>query len=128
MEAHWFSKTVSISGTILASVFSERQEVIFIDFLDNGKIITGNYCSKLLTTPREKSYGEIRRKVVQCCFAFSEQCRRDLAFKVLKCYAYSLNLANSDYQVKKSLNGRKFALNVEVIKALKVLFEKYGKF
>jgi hypothetical protein len=50
------TKTMSVvsAGKVMASVFWGAEGILFIDYLEKGKTITGEYYSNLLTTLDEK--------------------------------------------------------------------------
>ena len=41
-------KTVLSAGKVMATVFWDSQVVIYIDYLEKGKTVTGLYCAELL--------------------------------------------------------------------------------
>jgi hypothetical protein len=49
------SGRVPSAGKVMASVFWDADGILFIDYLEKGKIITGEYCSNLLTRLDEKN-------------------------------------------------------------------------
>lgn len=125
------------AGKVLASVFWDCHGVIMIDFLDKGRTITGDYYSTLLTTLRDKIKEKRRGKLSKGVLFLQDnapahkshvvmQKIRDLGLELLEHPPYSPDLAPSDYylfpQLKKSLKGRKFSSNEEVIEAVEVWF------
>jgi hypothetical protein len=56
------TRSVPSAGKVMASVFWDAEGILFIDYLEKGKIITGEYYSNLLTTLDEK----IREKDSVC--------------------------------------------------------------
>ena len=52
---------VPSAGKVMASLFWDAEGILFIDYLEKGKTITGEYYSNLLSRPdgkiREKSPG-----------------------------------------------------------------------
>jgi len=48
------TRSVPSAGKVMASVFWDAEGILFIDYLEKGKTITGEYYSNLLTRPDEK--------------------------------------------------------------------------
>jgi hypothetical protein len=48
------TRPVPSEGKVMASVFWDAEGILFIDYLENGKTITGEYYSSLLTGLDEK--------------------------------------------------------------------------
>jgi len=48
------TRSVPSAGKVMASVFWGAEGILFIDYLEKGKIITGEYYSNLLTRLDEK--------------------------------------------------------------------------
>jgi histone-lysine N-methyltransferase SETMAR len=48
------TRSVSSAGKVMASVFREAEGILFIDYIEKGKTITGEYYSNLLTRLDEK--------------------------------------------------------------------------
>jgi hypothetical protein len=48
------TRSVSSSGKVMASVFQDAESILFIDYIEKGKTITGEYYSNLLTRLDEK--------------------------------------------------------------------------
>ena len=94
-----------------------------IDFLVQGRTITGDYYSTLLTTLREKIEEKRRGKLSKGVLFLQDnapahkshvamQKIRDLGFELLEHPPYSPDLVPSNYHLnKKSLKGRKFSSN-----------------
>jgi hypothetical protein len=49
------TRSVSSAGKVMASVFWDAEGILFIDYLEKGKTITGEYYSNLLTRLDEKN-------------------------------------------------------------------------
>jgi len=49
------TRSVLSAGKVMASVFCDAEGILFIDYLENGKTITGEYYSNLLTRLDEKN-------------------------------------------------------------------------
>ena len=48
------TRSVQSAGKVVALVFWDAEDILFIDYLENGKTITGEYYSNLLTRLEEK--------------------------------------------------------------------------
>jgi hypothetical protein len=48
------TRSVPSAGKVIASVFWDAESILFIDYLEKGKTITGEYYSNLLTRLDEK--------------------------------------------------------------------------
>jgi len=49
------TRSVPLAGKVMASVFWDTEGILFIDYLEKGKKITGEYYSNLLTRLDDKS-------------------------------------------------------------------------
>jgi histone-lysine N-methyltransferase SETMAR len=49
------TRSVPSAGKVMASVFWDAEGILFIDYLEKGKTITGEYYSNLLTRLDEKN-------------------------------------------------------------------------
>jgi hypothetical protein len=60
------TRSVPSAGKVMASVFWDAEGIFFIDYLEKGKTITGEYYSNVLTRPdekiRDKSLGLQKKK------------------------------------------------------------------
>jgi hypothetical protein len=52
------TRWVPSAGKVMASVFWDAEGFLFIDYLEKGKTIMGEYCSNLLTRLDEKIHGK----------------------------------------------------------------------
>jgi histone-lysine N-methyltransferase SETMAR len=50
------TKSVPLAGKVMAWVFWDAEGILFIDYLEKGKTLTGEYYSNLLTRLDEKIY------------------------------------------------------------------------
>jgi hypothetical protein len=48
-------RSIPSARKFMASVFWDAEGILFIDYLEKGKTITGEYCSNLLTRLDEKN-------------------------------------------------------------------------
>jgi histone-lysine N-methyltransferase SETMAR len=62
------TRSVPSAGNIMESVFGDAEGILFIDYLEKGKRITGKYYSNLLTRLdekiREKRLGLQKKKII----------------------------------------------------------------
>jgi histone-lysine N-methyltransferase SETMAR len=133
------AKTVSSAGKVMASVFWDARGIIFIDYLQKGKTINGEYYANLL----QRLSDEIKKKrphlakkkilfhqdnapVHTSVIAMAKI--NELKFELLPHAPYSPDLAPSDYFLfpnsKKWLSGKRFANNEEVESAVDGYFEE----
>src|SRR5436190_12976832 len=120
------AKTVPSAGKVMASVFWDARGIIFIDYLQKGKTINGEYYANLL----QRLSDEIKKKrphlakkkvlfhqdnapVHTSVIAMAKI--NELNFELLPHAPYSPDLAPSDYflfpNLKKWLGGKRFANN-----------------
>jgi len=132
------AKTVPSAGKVMASVFWDARGIIFIDYLQKGKTINGEYYANLL----QRLSDEIKKKrphlakkkvlfhqdnapVHTSVIAVAKI--NELNFELLPHAPYSPDLAPSDYflfpNLKKWLGGKRFANNEEVESAVDGYFE-----
>jgi len=61
------TRSVPSAGKVMTSVFWDAEGILYIDYLEKGKTITGEYCSNLLTRLnkkiREKRLGLQKKKI-----------------------------------------------------------------
>ena len=133
------AKTIPSAGKVMASVFWDARGIIFIDYLQKGKTINGEYYANLL----QRLSAEIKKKrphlakkkvlfhqdnapVHTSVIAMAKI--NELKFELLPHAPYSPDLAPSDYHLfpnlKKWLGGKKFANNEEVESAVNGYFEE----
>jgi histone-lysine N-methyltransferase SETMAR len=97
----------------MASVFWDAEDILFIDYLEKGKTITGEYYSNLLTRLnkkiREKRPGLQKKKITfhrdnapahKSVLAMGKL--RDLHYQLLEHPSYSPDLAPSDFSSQNS--------------------------
>jgi hypothetical protein len=53
------TRLVTSAGKVMATVFWNAEGILFIDYLEKGKTITGEYYTKLLTRLDEKIHEKI---------------------------------------------------------------------
>ena len=95
------------AGKFMASVFWDAECILFIDYLEKGKTITGEYDSNLLTRldekSREKRPGLQKKKIIfhqdnAPAHKFMAMGKlRDLHYELLEHTPYSPDLAPSDF-------------------------------
>ena len=127
----------------MASVLSDAEGILFIDYLEKGKTIIGEYYSSLLTRLDEKicekSPGLQKKNNLssgQCtrppkCFGSGEGKLRDLHYELLEHPPYSPDLTPSDFcvfpKLKYFLAGQRFSSNEEAIAAVEGYFADLTK-
>jgi histone-lysine N-methyltransferase SETMAR len=103
------TRWVPSAGKVMASVFWGAEGILFIDYLEEGKTITGEYYSSILTRldekkNREKKPGLQKKKIIfhqdnapahTSVLALGKL--RDLHFELLEHPPYSPDLAASDF-------------------------------
>ena len=121
----------------MVSVFWDAEGMSFIDYLEKGKTITGEYYSNLLTrldeNIREKRPGLQKKKFIfhqnsapshKSVLAMGKL--RDLHYELLEHPPYSPDLAPSDFcffpKLKLFLAGQRFSSNQEAIAAVEGYF------
>ena len=121
----------------MASEFWNAEGILFIDYLEKGKTITGEYYSNLLTQLDkkicEKRPGLQKEKIIfhhdnapahKSVLAMGKL--RDLHYELLEHPPYSLDLAPSDFhlfpKLKIFITGQRFSSNQEAIAAVEGYF------
>jgi histone-lysine N-methyltransferase SETMAR len=116
----------------MASVFWDAEGILFIDYLEKGKTITGEYYSNLLTRLVEKIHEKRpslqKKKIIyyqdnapahRSVLAMGKI--RDLHYELLEHPPYSPDLAPSDFslfpKLKLFLAGQRFSSNQETTAA-----------
>jgi histone-lysine N-methyltransferase SETMAR len=129
--------SVPLAGKVMALVFWDAGGILFIDYLEQGKTITGEYYSKLLTRLDGKICEErpsLQKKNIifhqdnapahKSVLAMGKL--RDLHYELLEHPPYSPDLAPSDLylfpKLKLILAGQRFSLNQEAIAAVEGYF------
>jgi histone-lysine N-methyltransferase SETMAR len=125
---------VPSAGKVMASVFWDAEGILFIDYLEKGEKITGEYYSNLLTRLdkkiRDKRPGLQKKKnhlsSGQCthpqkCFGNGKI--KGSAYELLEHPPYSADLAPSDFylfpKLKLFLAGQRFSSNQSVRQKIK---------
>ena len=133
------AKTVSSAGKVMASVFWNAHGIIFIDYLQKGKTINGEYYANLLQRLSEEIKQKrphlSKKKVLfhqdntpahKSRIAMAKI--NELKFELLPHAPYSPDLAPSDYilfpNLKKWLSGQKCSNNEEVMSTVNGFFEE----
>lgn len=131
------AKTVISAGKVMATVFWDSQGIIHIDYLERGRTITGQYYCELLdrfdASFKEKRTLPYRKKLLfhhDNAPAHSSHIATaklvELGYELLPHPPYSPDLAPCDFflfpNLKKSLAGKKFSSNEEVITAAEAYF------
>jgi histone-lysine N-methyltransferase SETMAR len=126
----------------MASVFWDAESILFIDYLEKGKTITGEYYSNLLTRIDEKIFEKRpvfqKKKIIiyqdnspahKSVLAMGKL--RDLHYEFLEHPPYSPDLAPSDFylfpKLKLFLAGQRFSSNQEAIAAVEEYFADLTK-
>jgi len=119
----------------MASVFWDADGILFIDYLEKGKTITGKYYFNLLTRldekicekrPRlqKKNHQQHNAPTHKSVLAMGKL--RDLHYELLEHPPYSSDLAPSDFclfpKLKLFLAGQHFSSNQEAIAAVEGYF------
>ena len=124
---------VSSAGKVMASVFRDAKGIVFINYLQNGKTINGEYYAKLLKELRQaiksKRPGKLTKSVLhhqenapahKSLVAMSAV--HDRGFELIDHPPYSPDLAPSDYflfpNLKKHLAGKQYESDHDVISAV----------
>lgn len=136
------AKTVKSAGKVMATVFWDAQGIIFIDYLQKGKTITGAYYASLLdklSKEIEEKRPHLKKKKilfhqdnapVHTCKVSAAK-MAELKFEILPHPPYSPDLAPSDFflfpNLKKWLGGRRFTSNEDVIEQTNAYFDAFSK-
>jgi len=130
-------KTVPPAGKVLATVFWDSQGVIYIDYLEKGKTVTGLYYAELLgrfATELQKIRPHLAKKKVLFhhdnapahTFALAKAKLVEFGYELQPHPPYSPELVRCDFflfpNLKMSLVGQKFAPNEEVVAATEAFF------
>ena len=134
------AKTVPSAGKVMATVFWDSQGVIFIDYLQKGKTITGLYYSELLgrfDEALQKKRPRLQRKKVlfhhdntppHSSHIVAAKLA-ELRYELLPHPPYSPDLAPCDFflfpNMKKWLGGKRFTSNEEVIAETEAYFAEF---
>lgn len=124
------AKAMPSAGKVMASVFWDTRGIIMIDYLEKGRTITGahyvNQLDQLKAAIKEKRPCLSKKKIYFLqdnapahTSKVSMQKIKDLKFELIAHPPYSPDLAPSDFflfpNLKKSLAGKRFSSNAEVI-------------
>jgi histone-lysine N-methyltransferase SETMAR len=136
------TRSVPLAGKVMASVFWGAEGILFIDYLEKGKTITGEYYSNLLTRLDkkicEKRPGLQKKKIIfyqdnapahKSVLAMGKL--RDLHYELLEHPLCCSDLAPSDFclfpKFKLFLIGQHFSLSQEAIAAVEGYFADLTK-
>ncbi|XP_020282790.1 histone-lysine N-methyltransferase SETMAR-like [Pseudomyrmex gracilis] len=129
------------NSKVIATVFWDARGIIFVDYFEKGKIITGEYYANLL----QRLSDEIEAKrpdlaTNEVLFHQNASARTlpvvmakiyELGFELLPHPSYSPDLAPCEFHLFPNLNkwlgGKRFSSNHEVIDAVNVYFEELEK-
>lgn len=132
------AKTILSANKVMATVFWDAKGIIFIDYLEKGKTINGQYYAELLQRLKDEVKNKrphlAKKKILfhhdnapahSSIVAMAKI--NELKFQLLSQPPYSPDLAPSDYylfpNLKKWLGGKKFESNEQVIGAVNEYFE-----
>ena len=136
------AKTVHSAGKVMATVFWDSSGIIFIDYLEKGKTITGEYYATLLNqlndAIKEKRPHLQKKKVLFHQVNGPAQTSTiamakiyELRYELMPHPPYSSNLASSDFflfpNLKKWFGGKGLTSNKEVIDETNAYFEELDK-
>jgi histone-lysine N-methyltransferase SETMAR len=137
------TRSVPSAGKVTTSVFLDAEGILFIDYLEKGKTITGEYYSELLTGQeekiREKSPGLQKKYSLpsgQCtrprkCFDNGKIKGSILWVLEHPPYMYPQDLASSDFclfpKLELFLAGQRFSSNQDAIAAVERYFADLTK-
>lgn len=136
------AKTVPSAGKVMATVFWDSKGIIFIDYLEKGRTITGQYYAQLLDrfddALKRKRPHLIKKKVLfhhDNAPAHSSHVATaklvELGYELLPHPPYSPDLAPCDFflfpNMKKWLGGKRFTSNEEVIAETEAYFAELDK-
>ena len=137
------TRSVPLAGKIMTSVFWDAEGILFIDYLEKGRTITGEYYSNHLTRLDEEKFVrkdpvcKKKKKVLHQDNASTHISvlamgkLRDLHYELLEHPPYSPDLAPSDFCLFPKLKlfpaGQSFSLNQEVIAAVEGYFADLTK-
>lgn len=135
-------KTQQSAGKVMASVFWDAQGIIFIDYLEKGKTITGAYYSSLLDRLKEEvkqKRPHLAKKKIRYhhdnapshSSLIAQGKLYELGFELVPQPPYSPDLAPSDFylfpNLKRWLSGKRFYSNDELKAETDAYFEGLPK-
>ena len=132
-------KMQTSAGKVLASVFWNVQGILFIDYLEKGRTINSEYHIALLvhlkekitkkTATKEEAKNALLPRQCTCHKSMAKQC--ELHFELFLHPPYSPDLGPSNCwlfaDLKRTLQGKRFSSNEEVILESKASFEAKNK-
>lgn len=136
------AKTVPSAGKVMATVFWDSRGIIFTDYLEKGRTITGQYYADLLDrfeAELMKKRPHLTKKKVLFhhdnapahSSAIATAKLVELRYELLPHPPYSPDLAPCDFflfpNMKKWLGGKRFTSNEEVIAATEAYFAEFDK-
>jgi len=136
------AKTVPSAGKVMATVFWDSRGIIFTDYLEKGRTITGQYYADLLgrfdAELMRKRPHLAKKKVLfhhdnapahSSAIAITKLV--ELRYELLPHPPYSPDLAPCDFflfpNMKKWLGGKRFTSNEQVIDQTEAYFEEFDK-
>ena len=76
LEAHWFAKSIKVTNTknsaskVMVSVFSHRDRILLVDYLEKGATITDSYYTPLLDKVKQAMVSKQQESCQkECCFS-----------------------------------------------------------
>ena len=136
------TRSVPSAGKVMASVFWDAEGILFIDYLEKGKIITREYYSNLLTR-LDGTYSWEKTRFAKEKIIFHQDNApahkrvlamgklRDLHYELLEHPPYSPDLAPPDFylfpKLKLFLAGQRSSSNQEAIAAVEGYFADLTK-
>jgi histone-lysine N-methyltransferase SETMAR len=119
---------VPSAGKVMALLFWDAEGILFIDYIEKGKTLTGEYYSNLLTRLDEKIWEKRPRKKKKKIIFHQDKTfahknilamgkSRDLHYELLGHPPYSPDLAFSDFYIfpKLKIAGQRFSSNQEAL-------------
>ena len=136
------AKTVASASKVMATIFWDARGIIFIDYLQKGKTVNGEYYATLLQRLQQEIKAKrphlAKKKVLfhqdnapvhTSVIAMAKI--HELKFELLPHPPYSPDLAPCDFHLfpnlKKWLGGKRFMTDDEVIQAVNSYFEDLDK-
>ena len=130
------------ANKVMATVFWDARGIIFIDYLQKGKTVNGEYYANLLSqfdeelkkkrphlAKKKVLFHQDNARVHTCAVSMAKI--HELGYELLPHPPYSPDLAPSDYflfpNLKKWLGGKRFESNNEVISQTNAYFDDLNK-
>jgi histone-lysine N-methyltransferase SETMAR len=125
-------KRVPSAGKVMTSIFWDSQEIVMIDYLEQGRTINGTYYADELRRLRQKIARKRRSKLTQGVLLLQYNAQAhisqvaiaaatDCGFEILPHPPYSLDFAPSDFYVFPKL---KTSFVVDVLEAMMVSWRR----